>query len=200
MKNLMTRILNRRKFVINRKLQLTFMIISFDYVILFCVVMGMYLFIPLMMDLDASGASLEEALVAARRILYFHEKFWPALLLALFAMGCHSILVSHKIAGPLFRFNLIFKAIKEGTLPLPVSLRRGDYLYREMENINQMVESLRGKLTELQEAQAHLNRSILECKDTAGHSSMEELMKKLDDLGDQGRNVEGKLGYFKVIS
>ena len=200
MKDLIKGILNRRKFVINRKLQLTFMIISFDYVILFCVVMGMYLFIPLMMDLDASGASFDEALVAARRILYFHEKFWPALLLALFAMGCHSLLVSHKIAGPLFRFNLIFKAIKEGTLPLSVSLRRGDYLYREMENINQMLEALREKLTGLQEAQAHLNRSILECKDTAGHSSMNELIKKMEDLSEEGKKVEEKLGYFKVIS
>ena len=200
MKNLMIRIFKRRKFIVNRKLQLTLMIMSFSYVILFCAVMGMYLFIPLMMELDKSGIGSDRKLVAANQILYLHKKFWPALFLSLFAICCHSIFISHKIAGPLYRFNLIFKAIKEGIVPTPIRLRKGDYLYSEMENINQMLERLRDKLTELQEAQAHLNRSIIECKDTVGHSSMNELIKKMEDLGEQEKKLEEKLGYFKVIS
>jgi len=200
MKNLMTRILRRRKFVVYRKLQLTLVIISFSYVILFCAVMGMYLFIPLMMELDKSDIGSARALLATNRILYLHEKFWPALLLSLFVIGCHSIYISHKIAGPLYRFNLIFKAIKEGIVPAPIRLRTGDYLYREMENINQMLEQLRDKLTEFQEAQAHLNRSIIKCKDTAGHSSMNSLIKEMEDLIEEGKKLEEKLGYFKVVS
>ena len=200
MKNLMPRFFKRRKFVVYRKLQLTLLIISLSYVILFCAVMGTYLFIPLMMELDKSAIGSDQAFVAAKRILYLHEKFWPALLLSFFAIGCHSIFISHKIAGPLYRFNLIFKAIKEGIVPTPIRLRKGDYLYSEMENINQMLERLRDKLTELQEAQAHLNRSIIECKDTVSHSSMNELIKKMEDLGEQGKKLEEKLGYFKVIS
>ena len=196
----MTRIFKRRKFIVDRKLQLTLMIISFSYVILFCAVMGMYLFIPLMMELDKSDRGSDRKLVAANQILYLHEKFWPALLLSLFAIGCHSIFISHKIAGPLYRFNLIFKAIKEGIVPTPIRLRTGDYLYCEMENINQMLERLRDKLTELQEAQAHLNRSIIECKDIVSHSSMNELIKKMEDLDEEGKKLEEKLGYFKVIS
>ena len=200
MKNLMTRIFKRRKFVVNRKLQLTLMIISFSYVILFCAVMGTYLFIPLMMELDKSDTGSDQALMAAKRFLYLHERFWPALLLSFFAIGCHSIFISHKIAGPLYRFNLIFKAIKEGIVPTPIQLRKGDYLYSEMENINQMLERLRDKLTELQETQAHMNRSIIKCKDTLSHSSMNELIKKMEDLVEQGKKLEEKLEYFKVIS
>jgi len=200
MKNLMTRIFRRRKFIVYRKLQLTLMIISFSYVILFCAVMASYLFIPLMMELDKSDIGSDKAMVAAKRILYLHEKFWPALLFFLFALGCHSIFISHKIAGPLYRFNLIFKAIKEGIVPTPIRIRKGDYLYGEMENINQMLEGLRNKLTELQEAQAHLNRSIIKCKDTVCHPSMNELIKKMEDLAEQGKKIEEKLNYFKVIS
>ncbi len=85
-------------------------------------------------------------------------------------------------------------------MPTPIQLRKGDYLYNEMENINQMLEQLRGKLTELQEAQAQLNRSIIKCKDTVRHSSMDEFIKKMEDLAEQGKKVEEKLGYFKVIS
>jgi hypothetical protein len=199
MKNLMTRFFKRRKYVVYRKLQLTLMIISLSYVILFCAVMGAYLFIPLMMELDTSETGSDQALVAAKRILYLNEKFWPALLLSFFAIGCHSIFISHKIAGPLYRFNLTFKAIKEGIVPTPIQLRTGDYLYNEMENINQMLERLRGKLTELQEEQAHLNKSIIECKGTVSHSSTDELIKKMEDLAEQGKKLEEKLGYFKVV-
>jgi hypothetical protein len=153
-----------------------------------------------MMELDKSDTGSDQALMAAKRFLYLHERFWPALLLSFFAIGCHSIFISHKIAGPLYRFNLIFKAIKEGIVPTPIQLRTGDYLYSEMENINQMLERLRDKLTELQEAQAHLNKSIIKCKDTVSHSSMNELTKKMEDLAEQGKKLEEKLGYFKVIS
>jgi len=200
MKNLMTRMFRRRKFVLHRKLQLMLLIMSFLYVILFCIIVGMCLFIPLMMELDKSYRGSDEDFVAAERILYLHEKFWPAILLAFFAMGCHSIFTSHKIAGPLYRFNLIFNAIKEGTVPAPMQLRRSDYLYSEMGNINQMLQRLGGKLTELQEAQANLNRSIIKCKDTVSHSSMNELIKEMENLAEQGKKLEEKLGYFKVIS
>ena len=200
MKNLMTRILRRRKFVLNRKLQLMLMIISFSYVILFSVIMGMCLFIPVMMELDKSYIGSQEDFIAAERILYLHEKFWPAILLCFFAMGCHSIFISHKIVGPLYRFNLIFNAIKEGTVPTPIQLRKGDYLYSEMENINQMLERLGDKLTELQESQSTLNRAIIKCKDTVSHSSMNEIIREMQDLAEQGKKIEEKLGYFKVIS
>lgn len=200
MKNLMTRIFRRKKFVVYKKLQLTLMIISFSYVILFCAVMATCLFIPLMMALDKSETGSDQAFVAAIRILYLNEKFWPALLFSFLALGFHSIYISHKMAGPLYRFNLIFKAIKEGIVPTPIQLRKSDYLYTEMENINHMLEALRDKLTELQEAQAHLSRSITECKDTVSRSSMNELIKKMEDLGKQSRQLEEKLGYFKLIS
>jgi methyl-accepting chemotaxis protein len=153
-----------------------------------------------MIELDKSAIGSDQALATANQILYLHGKFWPALLLSFFAIGFHSIFISHKIAGPLYRFNLIFKAIKEGIVPTPIQLRKGDYLYSEMENINQMLERLRDKLTELQESQAHLNTSIKKCKDTVSHSSMNELIKEMEDLAEQGKKLEEKLRYFKVIS
>ena len=196
----MNRLLKRRRFVVHRKLQITLAIMSFSYVILFCVVMGAYLFIPLMMELDNSDPGSARAILATNRILYLHEKFWPALLLSLLAIGCHSIIISHKIAGPLYRFDLIFKAIKEGIVPAPTRLRRGDYLHSEMENINQMLEGLRNKLTDLQNIQAHLNRSMMKCKDAARHASINEFIKEMEGLVEEGKKLEEKLGYFKLIS
>jgi hypothetical protein len=198
MENRKAAIFKRRKFVVHTKFQVKLMMISFGYVIFFCAFMVTFLLIPLMMKLDNSVRGSEEAFVAALRLLYLNERLWPALLISFLAIGCHSIFTSHKIAGPLYRFNRVFEAMREGIVPSPIQLRAKDYLYSEMENINQMLERFREKLTELQEGQAHLNGSIVKCIDGARHSSMNELMKEMEDLAEQGKRLEEKLGYFKV--
>jgi len=200
LKNLMPGIFKRRKFIVYGKLQLALMLISFSYVLLFCAVLGLFLFTSLLMELDKSSVSSGNVLIAATQILYLYKKSWPALLLSLVAVGCHSIFISHKITGPIYRFNLIFKAIEEGVVPASLQLRKYDYLYRETDNINQMLASLREKLTAIKEAQAHLNKSILNCKDTVNHLSTDELSKRMNDLNEQGKRLEEKLGYFKVMS
>ena len=200
LKNLMPGIFKRRKFIVYGKLQLALMLISFSYVLLFCAVLGLFLFTSLLMELDKSSVSSGNVLIAATQILYLYKKSWLALLLSLVAVGCHSIFISHRITGPIYRFNLIFKAIKEGVVPASLQLRKYDYLYRETDNINQMLASLREKLAAIQEAQAHLNKSILNCKDTVNHLSTDELSKRMNDLNEQGKRLEEKLGYFKVMS
>jgi methyl-accepting chemotaxis protein len=200
LKNLMPGIFKRRKFIVYGKLQLALMLISFSYVLLFCAVLGLFLFTSLLMELDKSSISSDNVLIAANQILYLYKKSWLALLLSLVAVGCHSIFISHRITGPIYRFNLIFKAIKEGVVPASLQLRKYDYLYRETDIINQMLASLREKLTAIQEAQAHLNKSILNCKDTVNHLSTDELSKRMNDLNEQGKRLEEKLGYFKVMS
>ena len=200
LKNLMPGIFKRRKYIVYGKLQLALMLISFSYVLLFCAVVGLFLFTSLLMELDKSSISSDNVLIAANQILYLYKKSWLALLLSLVAVGCHSIFISHRITGPIYRFNLIFKAIKEGVVPAPIQLRKYDYLYRETDNINQMLASLREKLAAIQEAQAHLNKSILNCKDTVNHLSTDELSKRMNDLNEQGKRLEEKLGYFKVMS
>jgi methyl-accepting chemotaxis protein len=200
LKNLMPGIFKRRKYIVYGKLQLALMLISFSYVLLFCAVLGLFLFTSLLMELDKSSISSDNVLIAANQILYLYKKSWLALLLSLVAVGCHSIFISHRITGPIYRFNLIFKAIKEGVVPAPVQLRKYDYLYRETDIINQMLASLREKLTAIQEAQAHLNKSILNCKDTVNHLSTDELSKRMNDLNEQSKRLEEKLGYFKIMS
>lgn len=193
-------IFRRRKFVINKKLQYRLLTISFSYIVLFFVVTGALLFVPLIIDLVKADDSSGKALQAARHFLYLHTKFWPAVFLSLIAIGIHSIRTSHKIAGPLYRLNLIFKAMREGNLPKPIYPRKNDYLLTEIENINQMLQSLRAKVTEIQEAQALLNKAIFECRKAVDHPSRDEIMERIKDLAEKGDQLGDKLGYFKIAS
>ncbi len=193
-------IFRRRKFVINKKLQYTLLTISFSYIVLFFVVTGASLFLPLIIDMVKADDSPGKALQAARHILYLHDNFWPAVLLCLIAIGIHSIRTSHKVAGPLYRLNLIFKAMKEGNLPKPVYSRKSDYLLTEIETINQTLEGFRANVMEIQEAQVQLNEAILECSKVVDRASRDEIMERIKDLAEKGDQLGDKLGYFKIAS
>jgi hypothetical protein len=41
---------------------------------------------------------------------------------------------------------------------------------------------------------------IIKCIDTISHSSTKELFKEMEDLAEQGKKLEEKLGYFKGTS
>jgi len=190
----------RRKFIINKDLQYSLLVISLFYVFLVLIILGSVLFIPAIIQLEHGDYDSHEAVQAANNILYLHSKFWPAVLLALVLIGLHSIRTSHQIAGPLYRFNLLFESIKEGTLPKHLRVRRGDYLNNEVEMINQMLETLRTKVLEIQEAQGGLTVAISECKDVVNHTSKEEMTQRMKDLLEKGDQLGEKLAYFKIAS
>jgi len=190
----------RRHFIINKDLQFSLLTISIFYLLLFLVVVGSILFIPVMLELDRVDYASEQAVQAASKILYLHSKFWPAVLLVLVLICLHSIRTSHKIAGPLFRFDRLYESMKEGNLPKKVTLRKGDYLRNEMENINEMLESLTIRVQEIKDAQSGLNEAISECKDVVSHASKDEISKRMNDITEKGDQLGEKLAYFKLAS
>ena len=193
-------ILRRRKFIINKPLQFRLLLISLSYLVLFFIVMATLLFAPLMIEMERSGQASENALQAANQILYLHSYFWPVGLLTLAVIGLHSIRTSHKVAGPFYRLNLVFKAMKEGTLPRPIQTRKSDYLLTEIETVNQVLDIFRSNMQEIKKAQAHLNRAILECNKVASHASKEQIVERIDDITRRENQLEDKINYFKIES
>jgi len=193
-------IFRRRRFLINRSLQYSLLFISLLYVILFLAIVGASLFIPLMVELGKAQEFSEKSLQAANLILYLHSNFWPAVLLSLIFIGLHSIRTSHRIAGPFYRLNFVFRSMKEGNLPRPIQLRRGDYLFPEVELFNQMIENFRGKVTEIQGLQAKLSEAISECSEVTSHASKEKIIEHINNITEKGNQLAYKIRYFKIES
>jgi methyl-accepting chemotaxis protein len=194
------KIFRRRRFVINRSLQYSLFFISLLYVILFLAIVGASLFIPLMVELGKTEEFSEKSLQAANLILYLHSNFWPAVLFSLIFIGLHSIRTSHKIAGPFYRLNFVFRAMKEGNLPKPIQLRKSDYFLPEIELFNQMIEKFRGKVTEIQGLQAELSEAISECSEVTSHASKEEIIEHINNITEKGNQLAYKVRYFKIES
>lgn len=109
------------------------------------------LFIPLMWQLNKSSLGTIEAHHAADEFLALHQTIWPALPLALFLVGLHSLFFSHRIAGPMYRFRQIFTAVANGDLTVQARIRKHDYMHAEAERLQAMLDALRGKIHEIEQ-------------------------------------------------
>lgn len=190
----------RLKYIVEKKLQFRLLAIDMSYLFGFIVVSSAILFVPLMIKLGSSDTTEVELYEVASRILHLHSYFWPTALLGLVVVAVHSIWVSHKIAGPLYRFKLMFKAVKDGNLPIPAMLRKGDYLLGEMDVINEMIESLRDRIAEIQQEHALLAEAISELKEVVSSGSNEEIERNLEALEEKEERFGTKLDYFKIVS
>ncbi len=60
-----------------------------------------------------------------------------------------TLIVSHKIAGPMFRFEKELSEIGEGNLTKKIVLRKEDQMVEMAGCLNRMVENLQGKIVEI---------------------------------------------------
>ena len=190
------RIVRRRKFIVDRRLQFRLLFYSVGYILFYIVAIGAGLFVPLMIQLSNADQTSPEALAIATNFLYLHYHFWPVALLSVIVVALHSILTSHRMAGPLYRFRRIFQDLKEGAVPKAVQLRRRDLLQSEMQSINEMLDGLRARISEIQRAEELLGQSIAECKrrvallDDAGiRQCIGELAERGDSLAQATRTI-----------
>ncbi|MGH7273198.1 MAG: hypothetical protein ACREIQ_01900, partial [Nitrospiria bacterium] len=89
------------------------------------------LFIPPMIQLESASLSLIQKQAVANHLLSLHTRLWPALLVLFVLLAIHSVFVSHRIWGALYRFRSVFKAVAEGNLSVRATIRKNDYLRKE---------------------------------------------------------------------
>jgi len=113
-----------------------------------------------------------------------------------------SVSLSHKIAGPIYRFQEMAKVLGEGDFTSRVNIRRGDNLRETTNTFNDMIEKLRAKIGEYrdfsQRVQGNLGESIKQLeaqKDFASDDVKKNILQVLGDLS----NDAGKMkDMFKI--
>lgn len=107
-----------------------------------------------------------------------------AILLGLLLMIMALALVaSHKVGGPLFHCQRVLGIVTEGDLRVKVRLRDGDRLHGLADVINDMVESLNNRVTEVKETAVTLQQKA------NGQAPPEELVVEAEQLCKQMNNM-----------
>jgi methyl-accepting chemotaxis protein len=167
----------RRKYFIDRQFQTKYIILTIlmlvIYTFLFVVILMFPYIVPLSFD-----APLEEQAEAARMLLTLHKSIWPALGAVILIMSSVSILVTHKIAGPVYRFKKVLAEISGGNLDISIKLRDKDDLKDLAEEFNLVISDLRGSVATLRDDYETMSSCI---------NQLEEKIKK-----DQIHKEDGK--------
>jgi methyl-accepting chemotaxis protein len=188
----------RRHFLID-SLQYRLLVIHLVYFLTIVVVFAAALFAPLMMDLRAGSQDWSQKLESANLFLSLHSTLWPAVLILFLLLGAHAALVSHRIAGPLYRFRKVFDSVGKGDLSIRAVIRKRDYLTQDEASLNQMIDSLNESMGNVKEHSSELSGIFEELKDSSKNGSSQPREEIMERLGQQLEQMKLHLDHFNLV-
>ena len=113
-----------------------------------CLLLTLYavVFLPMARPLYDSSISWEQHAEITTQFLELNGRIWPWLIITFLVLLLHSMYFMHRIAGPLYRFTALFRSIGTGQLHQRAHLRKHDYLHREAEAFNSMLDHFENKM------------------------------------------------------
>jgi methyl-accepting chemotaxis protein len=94
-------------------------------------------------------SDLESQYRAAQTFLLLVKWLIPAVVIVLILFMGHTIIITHRICGPLVNFTHAFDRVAQGDLTGKVYIRKGDYLTSECNRINLMIDGISGIINRL---------------------------------------------------
>jgi methyl-accepting chemotaxis protein len=192
----------RRNYFINKKFQTNFSI-KFLVVIVIEALMAVGLFLYL-----SKGTLTTGYIGSELKITRTYDFFLPMLLLSnIIIVGVTGIIgivvlvfMSHRIAGPMFRFERVLDGINEGDLTRRFKLRDGDQFKELEERINQMSNTLDGKAGDLQSRITEISKlfSGLQIPAASAEHEDKDFERLLQDISKKLTELQEAANYFKT--
>lgn len=135
------RCLTRRKIMIRPGYQSRLAFTFFAYIAIYSLFLGFTIFYPLYQDLNAASTPEERELIS-KVVLYLHKRVWIGFAIVAVLAGIHAVFSSHRLVGPLYRFERMVQELIAGNYKLRIKIRKRDE-FREMEGyLNRLAEKL----------------------------------------------------------
>jgi len=156
------------------------------------------LFAPIVIDLSSGDLSSPRVQEAAREFLVLHSRIWLPLAGALALLVLHNVLMTHRIAGPLYRFRRYFKTVGEGKLSTLMEIRDSDYLRKDAVVISEMVESVRNKIALVAEQVERANDDWGRLRSALPAEAANDLSGKIDILESRLESCRRSVAAFDL--
>ena len=188
--------LRRRRFYVHG-IQRKYLFLSLVPLIISSFLIIVFLFVPLDVLLYSSASpAARETIVQDLRALGF--RIWPAIFLAMLVSTFLSVFVTHRFAGPLYRFHQVVDQIAAGDLSTGFKLRKGDDLVELETALNRAIESLAETVQEAQRPLKDLTLGLEALLDGAKQRPGNPHDQDLTALLDRAREVHKALGRLKI--
>jgi len=153
---------------------------------------------PVIMDLFDDSLSAAARDQAARQLLVLHERVWFAVPIIVALCIFHSIIVSHRIAGPLYRFKRIFADMGNGDLTMHVRVRRSDYLSHEADVMTDTIRSLADRISAIGHSYEQASESLPELMEIVGERGDKDAAVLAGKLGTHMDRLGERIRHFQV--
>jgi hypothetical protein len=193
------KLFRRRKFILYRRFQFSLLGVSFLHIFIVFFFLSLALFAPIAFELSTGDYRSETFLQASTIFLYIHGRIWWVAILCLVIVGMHSIRTSHRIAGPLYRLDDLYRKVAGGSIPGPLRRsRKGDYLVDQIGLANEMLEAIRTNHQRSMEIQDEVVSGVVKCREMADQKSWEQIADCLDDVAEACRRLKENSSSFRL--
>lgn len=178
----------RRNYLINKDFQFRYVLkILFSIVVMALIVALTIYYTTWSKIMDAFYHLPEVAGQFAPLFASVNQSLGMLLIIFIVLITIFSIFLSHRIAGPIYRFEKTLESIIQGDLSLQVNLRKNDEFKYLAEKINLMTNNLRNKIGQEKLAVEEIYKILRKGKDrhkinNIDHASLEKLIVLVDVL------------------
>lgn len=106
--------------------------------------------------------------------------------------------MSHKIAGPLYRFRAIFKQVADGEISQQFSIRKQDFLANEKLKLEEMMQVLGSKIGKIQQEELVIEETLQEIVQNYGGQLGGDVKTAFNKLEEHVLELKRGAGFFKV--
>ena len=136
----------RRNYVVNKEFQLKYAIWNASWLLIFAILLGFLIFYPLYVEIS-NAVSTEQERELYRTFLTLHETVWLPLAIILAGIFLTNIIMTHRVAGPVYRLRLTLADMAKGNFKKRIKFRKWDEFQDLAELCNQVSERVTAELS-----------------------------------------------------
>jgi methyl-accepting chemotaxis protein len=179
-----SKLFQRKNFLIKPGYQLKIAITLVLSFIIYSIILALILFYPLAQEFYASSNIQEQAIIS-NQVLSLHTRLWPAIFVVALLMGLQIILTSHRIFGPMYRFEQTIRDYLKGDFSTRIKLRKHDE-FKEMEALlNELADYIERSRSEVTNFNDSARTRLAEASKKLASSDaaeIQEARKTLDSI------------------
>jgi methyl-accepting chemotaxis protein len=108
----------------------------------------------------------------------------------------HSLFVSHRIAGPLYRFRKVYEALAGGDLAIRANIRKHDYLHADARALNAMIQALETAIRGVEDRTLTVQKGMIRLKAAVAANMQAEIRTAADDVAVAVEGLKAQTACF----
>ncbi|MGA1868816.1 MAG: hypothetical protein ACMUJM_09725 [bacterium] len=193
----------RRTYLIKKVFQTKFIIIFLCLVLAGSVISGTIFYFKTNVELGEEYGKAHSKLKKTGEVIQPNlvVSFGVGIILVALATIMLTVLVSHKVAGPLYRFENSAREISKGNLSINTRIRDSDQTQELSDAFTAMTEQLREKIGDIKGRSNILNQKLSEFThvvDSKKKIARDEIIGQLDEINKMSSELENCLQFFTL--